>query len=79
MFKTFLQTEFDVTEISKVQSGHIRQYIKYLKERGKYTVVNDDRSREVNHPENRKDYKKQISPSTIATYLRNIKVFFNVS
>lgn len=77
LFKSFLQTEFEVTEVSKVQSGHIRQYIKYLKERGKYTVVNDEKSRDVNHPENRKDFKKQISSTTIANYIRNIKVFFN--
>lgn len=77
LFKTFLKTEFEIIEVSKVQSGHIRQYIKYLKERGKYTVVNDDKSREINHPENRKDFKKQISSTTIANYIRNIKVFFN--
>lgn len=60
-----------------MQSGHLRQYIKYLRERGKYTVVNKEQSKDVNHPENRTDFKKEVSMTTIANYVRNIKVFFN--
>lgn len=77
LFVAHLKKEFQVEEVKKVQSGHLRQYIKHLKERGKYTVVNKDESRQINHPENRKDYKKEISTTTIANYIRNIKVFFN--
>lgn len=39
LFALYLQNEHDMTEVGKVQTGHIRHYIKYLKERGKYSVV----------------------------------------
>ncbi|CAM4523184.1 integrase/recombinase XerD [Paenibacillus endophyticus] len=77
LFVSYLKNEFQIEEVNKVQSGHIRQYIKYLRERGKYTVVNNEESKQSNHPENRKDFKKEISTTTIANYVRNIKVFFN--
>ncbi|BFH13206.1 hypothetical protein J6TS7_21860 [Paenibacillus dendritiformis] len=73
----FLKQGFGIDDVKKVQSGHIRQYIKYLRERGKYTVVNKEESKNINHPDNRSDYKKDISTTTIANYVRNIKVFFN--
>jgi hypothetical protein len=28
---------YQIEDVNKVQSGHIRQYIKYLRDRGKYT------------------------------------------
>ncbi|QWU18480.1 integrase/recombinase XerD [Paenibacillus sophorae] len=73
----YLRETYQIEEVKKVQSGHIRQYIKYLRERGKYTVVNKPESKEKNYPEQRTDYKKDISMTTIANYVRNIKVFFN--
>lgn len=75
LFTLFLKQSFDIEDVKKVQSGHIRQYIKYLRERGKYTVVNKEESKNINHPDNRSDYKKDISTTTIAEYVRNIKVF----
>ncbi|OMF45542.1 tyrosine-type recombinase/integrase [Paenibacillus amylolyticus] len=77
LFVAYLNREFQIDEVKKVQSGHIRQYVKYLRERGKYTVVNKEESKLINRPENRKDFKKEISTTTIANYVRNIKVFFN--
>jgi integrase/recombinase XerD len=77
LFGLFLDDKFGINDARKVQSGHIRQYIKYLQERGKYTVVADESSKQKNHPENRTDYQKQISTTTIANYVRNIKVFFS--
>jgi integrase/recombinase XerD len=77
LFGKYLQEESKIEEVKKVQSGHIRQYIKYLQERGKYTVVNDEKSKDMNHPDQRADFKKTLSNTTIANYLRNIKVFFN--
>ncbi|WP_042350109.1 tyrosine-type recombinase/integrase [Bacillus massiliigorillae] len=77
LFSIYLEEQFQINEVSKVKSAHIRHYIKYLRERGKYTVVSDNASMKVNHPDNRTDFKKPISDTTIANYLRNIKVFFN--
>lgn len=77
LFVLYLKDEFKIEDISKVKSAHIRHYIKYLRERGKYTVVSKEQSKKVNHPDHRHDFNKQISDTTIANYLRNIKVFFN--
>jgi integrase/recombinase XerD len=51
LFGQYLKQQFKIEEVTKVQTGHIRQYIKYLRERGKYTVVSTEESKEVNHPE----------------------------
>lgn len=72
-----MKNEHEVKEPIKVKTGHIRQYIKYVRERGKYTVVGNEKSLKLNHPQNRTDYKKTISNTTINNYIRNIKVFFN--
>ncbi len=52
-------------------------YVKYVQGRGKYSVVARDESKNSNHPESRSDYNKPVSATTIANYVRNIKVFFN--
>jgi len=77
LFGLYLEKEIKVTDITKVKSGHIRQYIKYLRERGKYTVVSREKPRKINQPDHRHDFNKPISDTTVANYLRNIKVFFN--
>ncbi|MDN4493354.1 tyrosine-type recombinase/integrase [Ureibacillus aquaedulcis] len=77
LFIVYLKNEQEIEEPEKVKSGHIRQYIKYCQERGKYTVVASEKSRQINHPQNRTDYKKTISNITINNYIRIIKVFFN--
>lgn len=77
LFALYLKNEFKIEDASNVKSSHIRNYIKYLRERGKYTVVVRERSKKLNHPDNRHDFNKPISDSTVANYLRNIKVFFN--
>lgn len=46
------------------------------KKQGKYQVKIKELS-QVNNPEARGDFGKQISTNTINNYLRNIKVFFN--
>jgi integrase/recombinase XerD len=77
LFLAYLESQHSVNNVKEVRTGHIRQYIAYVQERGKYTVVNREASRKINHPEKRKDYKKDISNITINNYIRNIKVFFN--
>ncbi|WP_040912455.1 tyrosine-type recombinase/integrase [Lentibacillus jeotgali] len=77
LFAMYMEEQFQINEVSKVKSAHIRHYIKYLRERGKYSVTGNQASLLVNHPDQRKDYKKDIGDTTIANYLRNIKVFFN--
>lgn len=77
LFSVYLRNEFNIDDPREVKSAHIRNYIKYLKERGKYTVVSNTNSKVFNNPDSRSDRTKPISDTTIANYLRNIKVFFN--
>lgn len=77
LFAEYLKRELNIDDASKVKATHIRLYIKYLRERGKYTTVTNQKSKDINHPDKRSDYNKQISDTTIANYQRNIRVFFN--
>lgn len=77
LFMAYLKNEHGVEKIKDVRTGHLRQYILYVQQRGKYTVVNREASRLINCPEQRTDYKKPVSNITINNYTRNIKVFFN--
>ncbi len=77
LFATYLKNEFNITEPSEVKTAHVRNYIAYLRERGKYTIVGDVKTKSLNNPDIRSDRGKPISDTTIANYLRNIKVFFN--
>ncbi|MFQ3542831.1 tyrosine-type recombinase/integrase [Halobacillus rhizosphaerae] len=77
LFQFYMEREHSITEVSDVRSGHVRMYIKYLRDRGKYTVVSNERSLNVNYPDRRTDTGKDISDTTISNYIRNIKVFFN--
>ena len=63
------------TELQEITHLTIQQYIKNIKERGKYTVTSNPNSK--NHPDRRMDFGKKISDVTINNYLRNMSAFFN--
>lgn len=77
LFGNFLEQELKIDDAVKVKSSHVRQYIKYLRERGKYTVSASEKSLNINYPNRREDYQKPVSEVTVLNYTRNIKVFFN--
>lgn len=77
LFSAYLRNNHNVTEPAAIKTAHIRSYIQYLRDRGKYTVVADEQSKHVNNPDGRTDRAKPVSDTTIANYLRNIKVFLN--
>ncbi|HAN09487.1 MAG TPA: integrase [Clostridiales bacterium] len=77
LFILYMKEQFKVEKAEEIETGHIRQYIKYLKERGKYTIWSSNENVKTNNPTGRTDYKKEISPATINNYIRNIKVFIN--
>lgn len=43
-------------------TSHVRCYIKYLLERGKYTITVSDKSLDINYSNRQEDYKKPIQP-----------------
>ncbi|WP_243450197.1 tyrosine-type recombinase/integrase [Desulfosporosinus sp. Sb-LF] len=76
LFSDYMRKEFDILKVDDVTKGHIRQYVKFVQERGKYNSVRvDDTAKNNLHA--RTDYGKPISSNTINNYVRNIKVFFN--
>lgn len=77
LFALYLEDNYQITDAKDVTSKMVREYIKHLQERGKYTVVVNAQSKKYNVPENRTDLGKKLSNTTINNYIRNIKVFFN--
>lgn len=77
LFARYLQDMEGITSTKEVTNEMIRRYIVYLKDRGKYTVARNDNTKELNKPNNRTDYTKQIKNTTINNYIRNLKVYFN--
>ena len=76
LFGQFLSVR-EIERTEEVKRVHIESYIDYLQKRGKYTTCAIDAPANSNNPENRSDYAKKISPTTINNYMRNMKVFFN--
>lgn len=77
LFARYLKDQHGVTDATEVSRDMLREYINYIRTRGKYTVAGNDKSKDFNFPERRRDYGKKVSDVTINNYIRNIKVFFN--
>lgn len=77
IFARYLEDVEKITSTKEVTKEVSRKYIMYLKERGKYTVVTNNKTKEINKPQNRTDYAKPIKNSTINNYIRNLKVYFH--
>lgn len=76
LFSKYLE-EKQIYSTREVTKEAVRDYIVYLRQRGKYTIISDENSREWNKPQNRTDYSKPIKNATINNYIRNLKVYFN--
>ena len=74
LFAAYLKDQFQLEKVEGVAKSHFRQYVKFLQERGKYTVQVQVAN---NNPKSRNDFGKQITNNTINNYIRNLKVFFN--
>lgn len=77
LFNKYLLEEKQIEDITKITEKDIREYVIFVKDRGKYTVVTNEKSLKINTPEVRSDYNKKVSLTTVNNYIRNIKVFFN--
>ena len=77
LFERWCKEELAVEEVDKVTEAVIRRYINDLQERGKYSFCCNDKTKETNHPDRRRDFRKPISVCTINNYIRNLRVFFN--
>ncbi|WP_253198915.1 tyrosine-type recombinase/integrase [Clostridium estertheticum] len=77
LFSKYIQEEKNIEDVIKITEKDIRDYVVYIYNRGKYTVVIDKKTLKGNIFEARGDYGKQVSITTVNNYIRNIKVFFN--
>lgn len=77
LFQRYLSEVHGIERPQQVKSEHIKAYFTYVRERGKYRAVSEDRSALINMPQNREDFGKPVSETTIANYQRNINAFFN--
>jgi len=77
LFIRYLSEKHDITRADRVKKEHIKAYFTYVRERGKYGALVDDRTAAINGPHNRPDYRKPVSETTLANYQRNIKAFFS--
>lgn len=66
--------EQGITQTGKITHTVIQNYVKRIKERGKYTVTSNPNS--GNYHERRLDFGKKVSDVTINNYLRNMSAFF---
>lgn len=77
LFAKYLEEEKNIYTTKDVTKETVRDYIVYLRERGKYTIISNENSRQWNKSQNRKDYSRPIQNATINNYIRNLKVYFN--
>lgn len=77
LFIKYLQDECSITKTEQVKEQTVLDYVKSIKERGKYTVVANDNTKRLNNPQNRRDFGKKVSVATINNYIRNLRVYFN--
>lgn len=76
LFSKYVEEEFQLSKVEEIKLIHAKEYVKFTKERGKYSYVSDDKTVSINNPSIRKDFGKVVSPMTINNYIRNLKVFF---
>lgn len=77
LFQKYLEENHKLSNITQLKKEHIEDYIKFTKEKGKYSFVIDVNKIEANRPYNRNDFEETVSVSTVNNYLRNIKAFIN--
>lgn len=76
LFSKYVEEEFQLSRLEEIKLKHTNEYVKFTKERGKYSYVSDDKTVLINNPSIRRDFGKAVSPATINNYIRNLKVFF---
>lgn len=76
LFARYCEEQHKIEMAQKVTKKVIVEYLAYVRDRGKYTVVAEELSRKTNNPQGRTDLGKRVTVSTINNYLRNIKAFY---
>ena len=67
LFEAWLKDTEQITEVEHIREATLRSYMLDLQSRGKYTACADNRTKLINHPQNRGDYNGKITNITIKT------------
>ena len=73
LFARWCEEERHIEAVDKVKEADIRRYINDIQERGKYTFYVKDSQKQINCPDRRRDFRQQVSNTTINNYLRKDK------
>ena len=76
LFERWCMDQEGIDDPGQVIERTIRQYICDLQDRGKYTFYAMEERMKTNCPDRRRDFRQQISNTTINNYIRNLRAFF---
>lgn len=68
LFCKYLEEEKGIMSIEEVNKDVIEEYLQFIKERGKYSYVADEKSLNKTYQNNRRDIDKEILKSTLSKY-----------
>ena len=57
LFERWCKEQLGIETVDKVTESVIRRYIADLQQRGKYSFYVNDKSKEINYPERRRDFR----------------------
>jgi len=77
LFERWCREQLGIETVDKVTENVVRRYIADLQQRGKYSFYSNDKTKLINYPERRRDYRQPVSTTTINNYIRNLRAFFN--
>ena len=60
LFFKYLKEEYMISMIQNITYEQIDSYLKFTKERGKYSYISDDRTVKLNYPDMRRNFGKNI-------------------
>jgi len=66
-----------IETVDKVTENVVRRYIADLQQMGKYSFYSNDKTKLINYPERRRDFRQPVSTTTVNNYIRNLRAFFN--
>lgn len=77
LFERWAREQEQIASPNQVREQTIRRYIYDLQVRGKYSFYANEEREATNYPTHRRDYREQISATTVNNYIRNLRAFFN--
>ena len=52
LFSKYIEEEYQLSKVEEIKLTHAKEYVKFTKERGKYSYVSDDKTVSINNPSN---------------------------